>query len=426
MSANDQRIAGLRAAIQVAPADPVLHRMLAEALEAEHRWVQAIEVRRAALALNPDDVQAKVDLAGAYLGAGRREPAEVILDALDASGNGSTEIWRLRGRLLALDPTPGHDVPVEPPTAADDADGPPSTPAEPVAMPADPEASDLERPAVQFADVGGLEALKEAIRLKIVYPARHPEIYAAYGQRPGGGLLLYGAPGCGKTHLARATAGELGAAFLAIGISDILDMYIGQSERNMHGVFQTARAHTPCVLFFDEIDALAANRSDFRAGTGRSLVNQFLAELDGVATSNDGILVLGATNAPWHLDPAFRRPGRFDDVLFVPPPDAPARAEILRVLLRDRPVGKVDIDAIVKVTEGFSGADLRGIVEAAVRRKLERSIRDGAVRPIETGDLTAAAKGTVPTTREWFLTAKNYVTYANQSGLYDPVRPYLR
>ena len=193
----------------------------------------------------------------------------------------------------------------------------------------------------------------------------------------------------------------------------------------MHEVFETARAHTPCVLFFDEIDALAANRSDFRAGTGRSLVNQFLAELDGVATSNDGILVLGATNAPWHLDPAFRRPGRFDDVLFVPPPDAQPAPRSSASCSVTGPSAESISTPSSRSPKGFSGADLRGIVEAAVRRKLERSIRDGASgrsRPATSRPRRRDRPddpGVVPT-------AKNYVTYANQSGLYDPVRPYLR
>ncbi len=188
----------------------------------------------------------------------------------------------------------------------------------------------------------------------------------------------------------------------------------------------TARQHTPCVLFFDEVDALAASRTDIRSGSGRSVINQFLSELDGVESSNEGVLVLAATNAPWHLDPAFRRPGRFDDILFVPPPDREARAEIVRILLRDRPVGKVDVGRVVGSTDGFSGADLRGIVDRAVQLKLGASLRDGAVRPIETDDLVTAAKASVPTTREWFATVRNYVMYANQSGLYDAVRPYLK
>jgi len=136
---------------------------------------------------------------------------------------------------------------------------------------------------------------------------------------------MYGPPGCGKTYVARATAGEIKAGFLSVGINDVLDMWIGNSERNLHELFESARTHKPCVLFFDEVDALGAARSDMRHHAGRQLINQFLAEMDGVKTSNEGVLILAATNAPWHLDPAFRRPGRFDRILFVPPPDAAAR-----------------------------------------------------------------------------------------------------
>jgi SpoVK/Ycf46/Vps4 family AAA+-type ATPase len=180
------------------------------------------------------------------------------------------------------------------------------------------------------------------------------------------------------------------------------------------------------VLFFDEVDAIGANRTDLRGSAGRTVVNQLLAELDGSESSNDGLLVLGATNAPWHLDPALRRPGRFDRVLFVPPPDQPARAAILDVLLAGKPVGDVDTHAIAARTDGFSGADLRGIVDLAIEEKLRAAISDHIPRPLVTRDLLDAAKGTVPTTREWFATARNYVLYANQGGLYDAVRPYLR
>ena len=175
--------------------------------------------------------------------------------------------------------------------------------------------------------------VKEEIRMKIIHPLTHADLYKSYGKSIGGGILLYGPPGCGKTYLARATAGEIKSNFLAIGINDMLEMWIGSSERNLHDVFENARAHKPCVLFFDEVDALGASRSDMKQHAGRQLtVNQFLSEMDGVNTSNDGVLILAATNAPWHFDSAFRRPGRFDRILFVPPPDAAARASILRLL----------------------------------------------------------------------------------------------
>src|SRR5690606_2704948 len=144
----------------------------------------------------------------------------------------------------------------------------------------------------------------------------------------GGGILMYGPPGCGKTHLARATAGQVKASFISVGIHDVLEMWIGSSEQRLHTMFEQARRQTPCVRFFDEVDALGASRSDMRQSAGRQLINQFLSELDGVKASNEGVLILAATNAPWHLDPAFRRPGRFDRIIFAPPPDAIARSSI--------------------------------------------------------------------------------------------------
>jgi SpoVK/Ycf46/Vps4 family AAA+-type ATPase len=285
---------------------------------------------------------------------------------------------------------------------------------------------DVERPRITFADVGGMEAIKEDIRLKIIAPVEHAELYKAYGKTAGGGILLFGPPGCGKTYLARATAGEMGRGFISVGISDVLDMWLGQSERNLRDIFDGARAHQPCVLFFDEVDALAASRTDLRHSAGRNVVNQFLSELDGIESSNEGVLVLAATNAPWHLDPAFRRPGRFDRVIFVPPPDAPARSAILRILLRDKPATDVDVSQVAAKLDLFSGADLKGLVDLAVEGKLGEAMRTGIPTPLRTKDLLDAARTVTHTTKEWFATARNHVLYANQAGLYDAVRPWLK
>jgi SpoVK/Ycf46/Vps4 family AAA+-type ATPase len=160
---------------------------------------------------------------------------------------------------------------------------------------------DLERPQLKFKDVGGMEKLKEEIQLKIILPLTNPDLYKAYGKKTGGGILMYGPPGCGKTYLARATAGEINATFIAVGINEVLDMWIGASERNLHELFENARAHTPCVLFFDEVDALGANRADMRHSSGRHLINQFLAELDGVKDSNEGVLILAASSIAFSL-----------------------------------------------------------------------------------------------------------------------------
>ena len=201
--------------------------------------------------------------------------------------------------------------------------------------------AEVERPKTTFRDVGGMDVLKEEIGIKIIYPLQHPELYRAYGKQIGGGILLYGPPGCGKTHLARATAGEISAGFISVGINDVLEMWIGNSERNLHGLFAQARENKPCVLFFDKVDALGGRRSDMSSGNSRQLINQFLAEMDGLSGNNDGVLILAATNAPWHVDPAFRRPGRFDRILFVPPPDEAARAAILRIHCQGKPLENI-------------------------------------------------------------------------------------
>ena len=287
--------------------------------------------------------------------------------------------------------------------------------------PAMQSAREFEKPKTTFADVGGMDQVKQDIRVKIIHPLEHARIYAAYGKKAGGGILMYGPPGCGKTHLARATAGEIRANFIPVGISDVLDMWIGSSERNMRNLFQQARRNRPCVLFFDEVDALAASRADMRASAGRHLINQFLAEMDGIGESNEGVLILAATNAPWHVDPAFRRPGRFDRILFVPPPDAAARAAILRIHLRDKPLGDIDHELIAGKLEGFSGADLRAVVDMTVEDKLLDAVTTGVPTPITTGDLAKAASTLKPTTQEWFASARNYATYSNQGGAYDDV-----
>jgi SpoVK/Ycf46/Vps4 family AAA+-type ATPase len=250
-------------------------------------------------------------------------------------------------------------------------------------------------------------------------------MYKAYGKDVGGGILMYGPPGCGKTYIARATAGEISAGFIAVGINEVLEMWIGSSERNLHELFQHARYNKPCVLFFDEVDALGGKRSDMTGGA-RHLINQFLSEMDGAVESNEGVLVLAATNAPWHLDPAFRRPGRFDRILFVPPPDTDARAEILRLLCRGKPVEGIDFAYLAKQTGDFSGADLKAVIDIAVEAKLRVGMKSGVLQPLKTTDLMEAIRSLKPTTREWFSTARNYALYSNQGGIYDDVLKYLK
>ncbi len=279
---------------------------------------------------------------------------------------------------------------------------------------------------IKFTEVGGMEKEKEEIRMKIIHPIAHADLYKAYGKKTGGGILFYGPPGCGKTFLARATAGEIDSEFISVGINDILDMYIGNSEKQLHDIFEKARALAPCVLFFDEVDALGANRNDLRASAGRNVINQFLAELDGIEGNNDGVLVMGATNAPWHLDPAFRRPGRFDRIIFVQPPDEESRKAILRVSLEGKPMESVDFDKIARQTKEFSGADIKALIDLTVEEKIKQAMKQGTPSPISTKDLVNAAEKVKPSTKEWFVSARNYALYSNESGIYDEILEYLK
>jgi len=280
---------------------------------------------------------------------------------------------------------------------------------------------------ITFADVGGLDAIKEQIRRRIILPFQKPALFSRFKKRAGGGILLYGPPGCGKTLLARATAGECKAAFYNVLISDVLDMYIGESERKLRALFERARKSTPAVLFFDELEALAGKRQYSREGTAAKLVSQFLSEMDGFAQDNQGVLVMGATNVPWAIDPAFRRPGRFDRMLFVAPPDHPAREAILKLLLADRPAAPdIDLTALARRTSAFSGADLANVVDTAADSAIARSLEEGRESGIAADDLKRAVVDVKPTALEWLSTARNYARYANESGQYDEVLEFLR
>ena len=311
------------------------------------------------------------------------------------------------------------------PELEDGADDPFDDPFDDDDYPNELELDFVQKADVNFAKVGGMEGVKEDIRMKILYPMQNADLFAAYGKKAGGGVLLYGPPGCGKTLISRATAGEINAKFISVGLHQILDMWIGKSEEKLHEIFQLARRQAPAVLFFDEVDALAADRKDMRTSAGRTLINQFLAELDGNIDENDGVLVLGATNAPWHLDSAFLRPGRFDRLIFVPPPDVPARAEIIRIMAEGKPVVGLDPDALAKKTSDFSGADLKAVFDQSIEAALSDAMKAGKVVPVSQKRLAKTAKQVKPSTRKWFESAKNYALYANQSGFYDDVLEYL-
>lgn len=285
---------------------------------------------------------------------------------------------------------------------------------------------DIETSTVTLADVGGMHEVKKRLEISFLGPLRNPKLRSLFGKSLRGGLLLYGPPGCGKTFLARAVAGEMGASFISLSITDVLNMWVGSSERNLHDLFQSARGHAPCVLFLDEIDALGHKRSQLNSSSMRTVVNQLLTELDGVDGNNDGVFVLAATNAPWDIDSALRRPGRLDRTVLVLPPDKAARAAILQYHLRDRPVAGIDLGKIADATDHYSGADLAHVCETAAEFAMRDSIATGEIRMISQQDMLAAAREVRPSTDGWFATARNVAMFANESGEYDDLAAYLK
>lgn len=271
-----------------------------------------------------------------------------------------------------------------------------------------------------------MREVKARLESAFLAPMRNADLRRLYGKSLRGGMLLYGPPGCGKTFLGRAVAGELGASFISVGLSDILDMYVGNSERNVHELFELARRSSPSVLFFDEVDSLGQKRSQTRNSATRGAINQLLSEMDGVNSDNEGVFIIGATNQPWDIDAALRRPGRLDRTLLVLPPDAEARAAIFKVHLRDRPVEGISLDRLAKITHGYSGADIAHVCETASERALMDSMQSGVARMITMADLQAAAAEVTSSIGPWFSTARNVVMFGDQQGQYDELRSYMK
>ena len=288
------------------------------------------------------------------------------------------------------------------------------------------EPASTSRPSINFSDIGGMDDVKERIRMGIIYPFKNPAIFERFKKSSGGGILLYGPPGCGKTHIARATAGECEANFISIGLVDILSKWFGESESNLHEKFEQARRLAPSVIFIDELDALGMSRQDARGSMLTTVINQMLIELDGINNDNNKVMILGATNAPWHVDSAFRRPGRFGKVIFIPPPDAKARKEIFNIHLRDLPAENIDLDKIIKNTNQFSGADIKAIIDLACEKTIYLEMKTGKKNSITTDIIYNAVKEIRPTTLEWLETAKNYASYSNRTGQYDDLVKYFQ
>jgi SpoVK/Ycf46/Vps4 family AAA+-type ATPase len=408
---DDLLVASLRRAIEAAPEDIHLRLHLGRLLLDGGQVDEAISLAGAVLQLDPQNQDARI-LVSEALGAGEvANPAAAIQTPLPPN---------------AAEPRPVPAGEFDWSKAEEQVDDL----AEPMFV--DGEASpavsafDTERSTITLADVGGMTTVKERLNSAFLAPLRNPELRALYGKSLRGGLLMYGPPGCGKTFIARAVAGELGAKFISVGLADILDPYVGRSEQNVHELFEQARREAPCVVFLDEIDALGQRRSMTRNNAMRGTVNQLLTELDGVDGANDGVFVLAATNQPWDVDPALRRPGRFDRTVLVLPPDLGAREAIFRYHLASRPVEGIDLGALAAASDGLSGADIAYVCEVAAEKALTDSALTAVTRMIRMSDVKAALREATPSISSWLDSARNVVLFGDGDGTYTELKAYLK
>jgi SpoVK/Ycf46/Vps4 family AAA+-type ATPase len=278
-----------------------------------------------------------------------------------------------------------------------------------------------EIPLVTFSDVIGLEKAKRALSRAIIYPRMHPELSKKYGVKGGGGVLLFGPPGCGKTFMAKAIAGEAKAHFMPVQPTDVLDQYVGNSEKNLHNIFVEARKNAPTTVFIDEIDCLGDSRLENRHGNEvmRGVVDTFLAEMDGVASQNTDVLVIGATNIPWYVDSALKRPGRFGTQIYVAPPNEAERAQLFQLYLKDRPVEEgIDFAELAKKTAWRASADIAAICDTAIKDAWEAEITSGTEGKVSMDMLlkvTASEKGSLA---EWFEQASQAMDKWGNRHLY--------
>jgi SpoVK/Ycf46/Vps4 family AAA+-type ATPase len=383
---DPELLAGLRAAVEAVPDNLALRLHVATVLLEAGRAAESLEHSSAVLALEPGQRQA-VELAGrataALPEAALSAPAPYLTAAPEPQYRGATvDQWVL---------------------------------------------GEVEEPRTTLADVAGMPAIKRWLSTAFLSSLRDPQMRRLFGRSLRGGLLMYGPPGCGKTFLARALAGELEAGFLGIDLAHVVDMWLGYSRRSIHEIFETARAAAPCLLYLDQLDAIGPRRAGRRHSIGRGVVDQLVAELYSASEEHEGVFVVAATEHPWDVDSLLRQPGRLDHRLLVLPPDLQAREAIIRSVLAGRPLAEdLDLAGLAARTDRYSAADLAQLCESAAAAALEASIVSNSSRPIAMADFTRGLHELRPSTPPWFELARDYARFAAEPGSYDDLVSYLR
>ncbi len=268
----------------------------------------------------------------------------------------------------------------------------------------------VKRPSITFKQVAGMKKVKELFYDNIIRPLQNPELARKYGKLGGGGILLYGPPGCGKTFIVKAAAGESGVSFINAKLSDLLDMYVGNTEKNIHKVFEAARKNAPAILFIDELEALGGRRENMNQSASRSAINQLLYEMDGVEAHNENVLIIGASNSPWAIDTALRRSGRFSKMIFVPEPDGQSRKELFKIYLSKRPVAKnIPYGRLARATMGYSAADIKQICDDAAAIPWKEAFLTGKERPVMLKDVLKVIRKSRSTLPPWYAAANKEI-----------------